>query len=477
MAQSRQSNATHAKPVAQHRQDGSAAANLGGRLVTAALAATDRADAAEGSVKRADYLAALSRRLSGSLDESSTRETIAQVALPDADAWAVVDLAASDGSAIRLAITHPDPAKQAIASTLSTHWLPREGDPIGLPAVRRTDKPIAITDAIDEVLAAAAHGPQDLAQLRELGFCACLVVPIRTNSRETDGAITFVAAHPRLRFLREEVELAERIASASAHALRNARLFTAVNERRSAAEQSNRARTDALGRVTHELRTPLNAIGGYAELLSLGVRGPVNAAQVKDLERIRWNQGHLLELITDILNFVRVDTRRIVYKLSDTDLGAVAREVGEMIEPVFTGRGQQLIFENACSPGAAMAVADADRVRQIMINLMTNASKYSPSGASATARCGETPAGAFVEITDAGHGIPDDQQESLFEPFVQLPAGTDRRNGGVGLGLAIARQLARGMGGDLTVQSQLGTGSTFTLSLPRSEHARRTTAS
>ena len=448
---------------------------LGGRLVKSALDATDRADAAEGSVKRSDYLAALSRRLSGSLDESSTRETIAQVALPDADAWAVVDLGSADGTPVRLAITHPDPAKQAIAKTLSVHWQPHEGDPIGLSAVRGTDRPIAITKDIDDVLAASAHGPENLVLIRGLGFCACLVVPIQTTSQETDGAITFVGAHPRLRFLREEIELAVRIASASAHALRNARLFTAVNERRSAAEESNRARTDALGHVTHELRTPLNAIGGYAELLSLGIRGPVNAEQLKDLERIRWNQAHLLELVTDILNFVRTDTRQMIYRLADTDLGAVAREVGEMIEPVFEGKGQRMMFDDTCGARAALALADADRVRQIMINLMTNASKYSAPGAIARVKCGEAATDAFVELSDTGGGIPGDQLEAIFEPFVQLPAGANSRSGGVGLGLAIARQLARGMGGDLTVKSQLGFGSTFKLSLPKLEHARRKT--
>jgi signal transduction histidine kinase len=478
MAKSRKPPSTTADPTRERRGDGPiTAATVGGRLVASALAATDRADAAAGSVKRADYLAALSRRLSGSLEESSTRETIAQVALPDADAWAIVDLAASDGTPVRLAITHPDPAKQAIAKTLSIHWQPGDGDPIGLPAVRGTDRPIAITQDIEAVLAASAHSSENLALLHELGFCACLMVSIRTTGREADGAITFVGAHPRLRFLREEIDLAERIATASAHALRNARLFTAVNERRSAAEESNRARTVALGQVTHELRTPLNAIGGYAELLSAGIRGPINADQLKDLERIRWNQAHLLELITDILNFVRVDTRRMVYKLTDTALGAVAREVGEMIEPIFEGKGQRIIFDDACGADAAVAHADADRVRQIMINLMTNASKYSPSGAVTTVKCGEAPASAFVELADSGAGIPADQLEAIFEPFVQLPAGADSRSNGVGLGLAIARQLARGMGGDLTVQSQVGIGSRFTLSLPKPERDGRATDS
>ncbi len=436
-----------------------------GRLVTAALDAIDRADAAEGSVKRSDYLAALDRRLSGSLDESSTKETIAQVALPEKDAWAVVDLAAPDHTPVRLAVVHPDPVKQVIADTLNVHWMPREGDPIGLPAVKRTGRPIALVDGVDDALTVAAHSAEDLVLLRELGFCACLVVPIRTEG-EVDGAITFVSAHPRKRFTPAEVELAEAIAAASAHALRNARLFAAINERRSAAEQSNRTRTDALGHVTHELRTPLNAIGGYAQLLSLGVRGPVNDAQLKDLERIRWNQRHLLDLITEILSFVRADTRRVTYTLSSVDLAEVARAAADMIGPIFRDKAQTIVFEDSCGANVAVACADAERVRQIIINLLTNASKYSPEGSVVTVRCGATAANAFIEISDTGYGIPNDQVESIFEPFVQLAAGSESRRGGVGLGLAIARQFARGMNGDLTVQSRVGTGSTFRLTLP-----------
>jgi len=436
-----------------------------GRLVTAALDAIDRADTAEGSVARANYLAALDRRLSGSLDESLTKETIAQVALPERDAWAVVDLAIDDHTAVRLAVVHPDPAKQIIADTLNAHWVPRDDDPIGLPAVKRTGRPISIVDGVDAALTAAAHNTEDLVLLRELGFCACLIVPIRTET-EVDGAITFVSAHPRRRFTPEETELAAAIAAASAHALRNARLFTAINERRSAAEQSNRARTDALGHVTHELRTPLNAIGGYAQLLSLGVRGPVNDEQLKDLERIRWNQRHLLELITEILSFVRADTRRTVYTLRNVDFAAVARAAAEMIAPIFDDKEQRIVFDDSCGTGVAVARADAERVRQIIINLITNASKYSPAGAVVTVRCGATAATAFVEISDTGNGIPADQLEAIFEPFVQLAGGSANRRGGVGLGLAIARQFARGMNGDLTVQSQLGVGSTFRLTLP-----------
>jgi signal transduction histidine kinase len=229
-----------------------------------------------------------------------------------------------------------------------------------------------------------------------------------------------------------------------------------------------------LGHVTHELRTPLSAIGGYAELLENGVRGEVNEAQQRDLRRIRWNQQHLLSLITQILDFVRVDTRPITFTLVDLDLASAAREVADMLETLVAGKQQQLEFD-ACAPGATIAHADAAKVRQIMINLLTNALKYSHHEGVVTIRCGPAGEEVFAEVIDHGSGIPADKLELIFEPFVQLSAEAGHREGGVGLGLAIARELARGMRGDLTVTSAVGQGSAFRLTLPGGGRARRKT--
>jgi signal transduction histidine kinase len=227
-----------------------------------------------------------------------------------------------------------------------------------------------------------------------------------------------------------------------------------------------------LGHVTHELRTPLSAIGGYAELLENGVRGEVNEAQQRDLQRIRWNQQHLLALITQILDFVRVDTRPIAFTLVDFDLAAAVHEVADMLESLIAGK-QQRVELDAGATDATVAHADTARVRQIMINLLTNALKYSHHEGLVTIRCGPADAGVFAEVIDHGPGIPEDELESIFEPFVQLSADAGHREGGVGLGLAIARELARGMRGDLTVTSVVGQGSAFRLTLPGGRRARR----
>ena len=302
---------------------------VAGRLIVAALAETDRADAAERRSERLDYLAGLQERLAASLDETEMRKTLASVCLPRADSWAIVDLVESN-SILRLAMPRADETDQAVAESLNGQWAPRDDDPLGYPAVKRTGRTIELVHDLDDVLAAAAHGPGNLAILRALGFAACLVVPIRSGDR-IDGAITFVARHARGRYTDDEVTFAEQVAAACGRALENARSFAAIDRRRKAAENSERARTEALGHVTHELRTPLSAIGGYAELMEMGVRGPVTEGQRRDLVRIRWNQQHLLSLISQILSFVRVDTGRAEFTITDVDLGPVAASAAEMI--------------------------------------------------------------------------------------------------------------------------------------------------
>ncbi len=448
---------------------------VAGRLIVAALAETDRADAAERRSERLDYLAGLQERLAASLDETAMRTTLSGVCLPGADSWAIVDLLESDDHLLRLAIPRADPADQAIADELNGRWTPRDDDPFGYPAARRVEHTIALVEHMDEVLAAAGHTPENVAILRALGFAACLVVPIRVGGR-IRGAITFVARSARTAYTPDEIEFAESVAAACARAVHTSRQFAAMDRRRKSAEDSERARVNALGHVTHELRTPLSAIGGYAELMAMGLRGPVTDDQRRDLERIRWNQQHLLSLISQILAFVRVDTGRAEFTLTYVDLGPAAVEAAEMIAPLIEAKGQLVAYES-CFAGVAVGFGDADRIRQILINLITNAMKYSPDRARLLVRCGTSWAGPYVEVCDEGEGIESDKLESIFEPFVQLPGATADRGGGVGLGLAIARQLARGMDGELSVTSALRVGSTFRLTLPAAGQSRRATDS
>ena len=248
-------------------------------------------------------------------------------------------------------------------------------------------------------------------------------------------------------------------------------LLGALRERSLAddAEAANRAKTVFLGAMSHELRAPLNAIGGYIELLDMGLRGPVTEDQRADFARVKANQQHLALLITELLNFSRVGSGATSYAVSDVNGCDALRHAIELIEPLIAQRG--LVFDGVSGDLSIVARADPEKVAQILVNLLSNAIKFTPTGGHISAECAAVDDTVTLSISDTGLGIITEKLESIFEPFVQLTEGLADREGGVGLGLSISRDLARAMKGDLTVESTEGKGARFTLSLPRaSEH-------
>ena len=233
-----------------------------------------------------------------------------------------------------------------------------------------------------------------------------------------------------------------------------------------ASDEANRAKSEFLAAMSHELRTPLNAIGGYTELISMGVRGPVTQEQVDDLQRIKRSQQHLLGIINDILNFSRMEAGQITYEYSKVPVSSVIESVGHMIEPQMLTKNLELAV-GECPPDA-VAWADKSKFEQILLNLLSNAVKFTNEGA-VTVVCDRHDEGRVgITVKDTGVGIPSDQLERIFEPFVQVGRSlTQGHSQGTGLGLAISRDLARGMGGDIVVSSELGKGSQFRVTLPR----------
>ncbi|HET7456019.1 MAG TPA: PAS domain S-box protein [Gemmatimonadaceae bacterium] len=241
----------------------------------------------------------------------------------------------------------------------------------------------------------------------------------------------------------------------------------AAEAARAEAEAANLAKTQFLAVMSHELRTPLNAIGGYAELLDMGLRGPVTDEQREDLARIQRSQRHLLALVNDVLNFARVDSGAVQYDLEPVSLAAALSGLESMVAPQMAAKGLAYVYD--APPPTLRVRADAEKLPQIVLNLLSNAIKFTPSGGRVTVRCAEDDGVVRIAVADTGRGIPAEQLGPIFEPFVQVDRGLTRTSEGTGLGLAISRDLARAMGGDLTVESALGAGSTFTLTLPRSD--------
>ena len=434
------------------------------RLLLSALREQDTARVALDASQRATFLASASRDLAMSLDQEGTREMVRRRALPREGTWCIVDVIESTGALHRLAVIHPDPSKQALASTLMDNWEPKPGDPIGAPVVAAAG-PTIITHESGDALEAAAHGQENLAILEELGFGALLVVPLVIRATVL-GAVTFVLPEGDAPFTPDEITLASDLTDRCAMALDNARLYQEADALRIAADAASQAKSNFLGSMSHELRTPLNAIGGYAELIEMGLRGPVTPEQRTDLTRIKQNQRHLLTLINEILNFVRVESGRMEYRFSEVSIESALDDVAEMLQGPVNDR--HLTLNRIPGIADPQVWADPDRVRQILINLVMNAVKYSSAGeGTITLSYTMTRHDVIIQVADTGPGISPEMLEAIFEPFVQLETGLTNRKGGVGLGLAIGRDMARAMNGELSVDSTVGVGSRFTLALPR----------
>ncbi|HKO14941.1 MAG TPA: ATP-binding protein, partial [Gemmatimonadaceae bacterium] len=297
---------------------------------------------------------------------------------------------------------------------------------------------------------------------------------VDVNSSDEIGrlATTFNGMAAQVRDTHRELERqnaeARRIATELAYA--NERLEDAATE----ALAANRAKSAFLATMSHEIRTPINAMMGYAELLQMGISGRVTDDQRRQLERIRASGHHLLGLVNEVLDFARIESSQLAVTNSESPAAEVVDASMALVRP--QAEAKQLTLTLGTNDPAVRYLGDAQRVRQIMVNLLTNAVKFTPAGGRVevsygTGRRPGMPADAedtwtFFRVTDTGIGIRPEELQRIFEPFIQADAGYTRKQGGTGLGLSISRSLAQLMGGDVSVESRPEHGSTFMLWLP-----------
>jgi PAS domain S-box-containing protein len=269
------------------------------------------------------------------------------------------------------------------------------------------------------------------------------------------------------------VELERRLKEAAAMAQElqesNEQLNRAVARARQSqreAEAANRFKNEFLATMSHELRTPLNAIGGYADLMDADVLGQLPLEYRDYLNRIRKSQEHLLDLISGLLDFSKLEAGRLQLDLAPVSVGDLFTRLEPMVLPQAQTKQQELRFER---PADDLRVqADGDRALQILLNLVSNAIKFTrESGSISVAASADSNSSVVIRVQDTGAGIEPVDIERIFEPFVQIDKSLTREHPGSGLGLAISRELARAMGGDITVESTPGRGSTFALTLQR----------
>ncbi len=248
-------------------------------------------------------------------------------------------------------------------------------------------------------------------------------------------------------------------------------------EARLEAEAASRAKSEFLAIMSHELRTPLNAVMGYSELMELGISGPITEKMREQIGRIRMSATHLLGLVNDILDLAKVEAGRLQVSSGPCSAAGTIAAAVALIQPQAAARGLELTVLTGAEPSPVYR-GDDERVRQILVNLLSNAVKFTAAGGKITMEIASShkpdpdtrlqPKRSYVSfrVSDTGAGIPPEKLLSIFDPFVQAESGHARTREGSGLGLTISRRLARLMGGDLTVKSEVGKGSTFTLWLP-----------
>jgi signal transduction histidine kinase len=233
------------------------------------------------------------------------------------------------------------------------------------------------------------------------------------------------------------------------------------------ARAASNAKSEFLTTMSHELRTPLNAIGGYADLLEMGLRGPVTEEQRRDLIRIKTSQEHLLGLISSVLDLSRIEAGRLRYDFTDVVLDSFLAGLDALIAPQAAAKSIRL--ERQPTPPDQAVIADREKLRQIMLNLLSNAIRHASTGGSVLISTESRGTKMAIIVEDTGPGIPPDKREIVFEPFVQLDRTLSQTREGLGLGLAISRDLARGMAGDLTAEGRIGGGGRFVLVLQRGD--------
>jgi GAF domain-containing protein/CheY-like chemotaxis protein len=327
---------------------------------------------------------------------------------------------------------------------------------------------MAITHEPAQVPDITVEGAYD-SRLRDVlvrsGARAVLAVPLLREDHLVGGLV--VNRNAPGEFPPEVVELLRTFATQSALAIQNARLFRQLEEKSREVEVASRHKSEFMANMSHELRTPLNAIIGYSEMLEEEAQDLAQEAFVPDLRKINAAGKHLLELINGVLDLSKIEAGRMELYLEDFEVSALVRDIAAVIHPLAEKNRNRI--ELRCGPEAGGMHADLTKVRQALFNLLSNACKFTEAGTVALAvERAPGPGGDWLTfaVTDTGIGMTPEQMARLFESFGQADASVSRRFGGTGLGLALSRRLARMMGGDITVASVAGQGSTFTLRLP-----------
>jgi len=406
------------------------------------------------SVEQLTALGEVGRAVSSTLDLETVLTTIVSraVELSKLDGGVVFEYEEATEEFVHRAATETG---GALAEARRATRVQKGEGVVGRTAI--TLEPVQVPD----ITVPGAHESRLRENLIESGVRAILAVPMVREGRLI-GSLVVSRNHPG-NFPIEAIELLRTFATQSALAIQNARLFHEIADKSRQLEAASRHKSEFLANMSHELRTPLNAIIGFSEVLAQGMFGDVNEKQSEYLHDILDSGRHLLSLINDILDLSKIEAGRMELEVSEFDLPQAIQNALTLVRERALRCG--IALHHVIDNRVAGIRADERKVKQVLLNLLSNAIKFTPEGGGIEVRA--VPVGGMVEVsvTDTGVGIAPEDQAAVFEEFRQVGTA-DKKAEGTGLGLALSRKFIELHGGRISVRSQLGTGSTFTFTLP-----------
>ncbi|WP_017298385.1 PAS domain S-box protein [Nodosilinea nodulosa] len=437
---------------------------------------TARLDAEAGQF-RAALLVDISTTLASLLNHTDTLQRVADRVVPFFADWCAIDLLTPSQGLERVAIAHCDPAKVELGWRVHRQYPTAIAGTAGIAKILRSGQTALATDIPASALAAVAQDGEHLRLLRELGLTSCIAAPLVARG-QTLGVISFITAESNRRYGTTDLALAENVAHQVAIAVDNARLYQDEQNARSEAEAANRIKDEFLAVLSHELRSPLNPILGWSQLLQK--RQPDAATLTRGLQTIERNAKLQTQLIADLLDVSRILQGKLSLEIAPVSLQATLEAAMETVQLAAEAKAIQL--RTRFDPALPTVLGDAGRLQQVVWNLLSNAVKFTPEGGQVEIELEAVPAEfpgasavgqhpplahAQITVTDTGKGITPEFLPYIFDRFRQADSKTTRQFGGLGLGLAIVRQLVELHGGTIAVASPgEGLGATFTVRLP-----------
>jgi signal transduction histidine kinase/ActR/RegA family two-component response regulator len=447
--------------------------------------------AAEEAERRAAFLADVSALLAEELDEHVALARVARMCVRSAVDACLIDLLEAGGRIRRVTVAHRDAAQERGMAEVARTYPPTMDSPHASSQAVRTRGLVLIRDVAEEVSRITVD-PRHASVLQSFGVAAIAAMPLLARGRVL-GALVVGSNAPEGPPLDLLGEVARRLATA----IDNTQLIAAEREARVAAERAeaitrsrdqlqaanaaleraSRAKDEFLASMSHELRTPLNGILGTTEVIDAEVYGPLGKDLRAAVGRIEESGRHLLSLINDILDIAKVGAGKLELELSPVAVEALCRASLRLVDS--PARRKRIGLQLVCGLDLPTILADERRLKQVLVNLLTNAVKFTPEGGKVGVELDVIDDGETVEIVvwDTGIGIAAEDLPRLFQPFVQLDAALSRHHAGTGLGLALVRQMTELHGGTVRVESEVGRGSRFTVTLPVKEATQAAPAS